>query len=414
MLLYENKNAKLMNFLKIGLNPFKKFVSTGELEEEIGFVRSRKNLLTSVINIIESNKNFMLPIIGEVGTGKTHLFWALKNKLYYHNTVYISLEKVLKNFFYYTYSEFIEAIGVEPLRNVVNQLCNEWGALERKFGFFHVADIEKVRKTAYEKLSNKFEDNERVTLIDIINGITTHQLDPYKKIEAEGWILGELMNTRELSRLNLMHDLRNSKTAFTMLKLLIENSKLGSVLFIDDFIKVITMTKYFEEEKEVEEIEEVFDPKWLYGSRPKSETIISENLLHKILKLKQIKGLRIIITLNSLDSLEDIKKHIQYIDKDSTIKFEEPIFLSNFEEEDIFEFYKKYMREFLDMINFSNSFEYDSDDFFPLNEKILQTIQESTKGNPREIIKFLIKIFNDFIFSDEKLEKIVNDYENLT
>jgi len=414
MLLYENKNAKIMNFLKIGLNPFKKFVSTGKLEEEIGFVKSRKELLKSIINIIESNKNIILPIIGEVGTGKTHLFWALRNKLYYHNTVHVSLEEVSNKFFYSTYSEFIEALGVEPLRSIVNQLCNEWGALERKFGFFHVADIEKVRKKAYEKLYNNFEENERVALIDIINGITTHQLDPYKKIEAEGWLLGELMNTRELSRLNLMHDLRNSKTAFTMLKLLIENSKLGSVLFIDDFEKVIAMSNYIEEEEEMEEIEEVFDPKWLYGNKPRSETFVSEKLLQKILKLTQIKGLRIIISLNSLNSLEEIKKQIHYIDNDSTIKFEEPNILSNFEEEDIFEFYKKYMREFFDPIKFSNSFKLESDDFFPLNENILQNIQESTKGNPREIIKFLIKIFNDIIFSDEKLENIVKFYEKLT
>lgn len=412
MLLYENKKAKLMNFLKLGLNPFKKFVSTGEIEEESDFVKSRKNLLESLKETIERDENFIFPVIGDVGTGKTHLFWALKNKLYYHNTIYISLEKVSNKFFYNTYSEFVEAIGVEPLRNIVNQLCNEWGALERKFGFFHVIDIQKVRKTAFEKLSTKFELSESSALIDIINGITTHQLDPYKKIEAEGWLLGELMNVRELSRLSLMHDLRNSKTAFTMLKLMIENSKLGTVIFIDDFEKVITMIKPIGDEKELEDIEEVFDPKWLYGNKLRPETIVSEKLIHKILKLNQIKGLRIIITLNSLSSLEEIRTIIHDIDTESTIKFIEPKFLKQFDENDTLEFYQNNMRIFLENIKFVELFEKDSDKFYPLNERILKNIHNKAKGNPREIIKILINIFNQIMFSDEELNKIILSYED--
>ena len=81
MLIYENKNAKLLNILKIGINPFKKFVATGEIKEELGFVNSRKSLIESIINIIKSNKNFILPIIGEVGSGKPHLFWNLKKTI---------------------------------------------------------------------------------------------------------------------------------------------------------------------------------------------------------------------------------------------------------------------------------------------------------------------------------------------
>ncbi len=52
ILLYENRKAKLLNILKIGINPFKKFVSTGEIEEELGLVQSRENLL----NIIEGRE----------------------------------------------------------------------------------------------------------------------------------------------------------------------------------------------------------------------------------------------------------------------------------------------------------------------------------------------------------------------
>ena len=92
MLLFENKYQKLLNLLKFTGSPFKKFVSTGEIKEDIGFVQSRQDLLYSIINVLDKNDNIILPIIGDVGTGKTHLYWALKHELYYYNIVYISLE----------------------------------------------------------------------------------------------------------------------------------------------------------------------------------------------------------------------------------------------------------------------------------------------------------------------------------
>jgi len=111
-------------------------------------------------------------------------------------------------------------------------------ALERKFGFFHVANLEKIKNFAFKLLSNKYSEMETEILTDIISGIVAHQLDPYKKIEAERWLLGELMDAKELSSLKISHDLRKGKNALMMLRLLIENSKSGTILFIDDFEKL--------------------------------------------------------------------------------------------------------------------------------------------------------------------------------
>ena len=406
MLLYENKKAKLLSILKIGINPFEKFVSTGEIKEELGLVKSRKSILQHIINIIKEEDNFILPIIGDVGIGKTHLFWALKNTLYYYNTIYISLETVYKKFFYNTYSEFIDAIGVEPLRFIINQLCDEWGALDRIYGFFHLADIEKVKKIAIQKLENKYEIDEKDALIDVINGIATHQLDPFKKVEAEGWLLGELMNVRELSRLKLKYDLRKSKAAYVMLKLLIENSKLGSVLFIDDFEKLISIM-----DPKDKDTEEVFDPSWLYGQSQNPEELTSQKILQKIIKLQSIKGLHLIITLKSDHSLEEIKMRFQELSKEKIIKFIEPIYIENFTEDDIHDFYLSNMKHFLENLGLTKlakaEFEY-----LPLNKQVLRTLYSRSNGNPREIIKLLIKIFNDIIFSNDDINTILEEYES--
>ena len=404
MLLYQNKEVKLLNFLRVGVNPFKRFVSTGEITEELGVVNSRKSTLSEIVNIIRNNPNIVLPIIADVGIGKTHFFWSLRNALRYYNTIYISLDKVYRKFFYNIYSEFIENIGVEPLRNIINQLCNQWGALERKFGFFHVADVKKIKNVAFSQLSDQFEEDHYPALIDVINGVTTHQLDPYKKVEAEGWLLGELMDVRELSRLNMNSDLRKSKTAFTMLKLLIENSKLGTVLFIDDFEKLISMTR------PQEDAEEVFDPSWLYGPETSPEEVASKKIIKRITKLKKINGLRIIITLKSIKALDEIKQWFKEL-QTPNFKFNEPIILEKFEEDDIFEFYKNSMKNFAEKLELQSSININELDYFPLNVDILRKIYYKSDGNPRKIIKAFIKVFNKIIYSHENLQSIVNTVE---
>jgi len=402
-LLYENKKAKFLNILKIGMNPFKKFVATGEIKEEIGLSNSRKDFIDTLREIIRKNKNFIQPIIGDVGVGKTHLFWALKWKLLYNNIIYISLENVYRKFHYNLYTEFIDTLGVEPLRSITNKLCNEWGALEKKFGFFHIADIEKIRKKGYEMMEGKFPD--RVALLDVINAITAHQLDPYKRLEAENWLLGELMEMRDLARLNLMHDLRGRNNAFTLLKFVIENAKLGTVLFIDDFEKIISLIK------PQDEADDIFDPSYLYGSQDSPDSKGAQKMFKNILQLQDIRGMKILITLKTIDALEEIKEMIKERNPNLLLTFKEPVIMKNFTKSDIFSFYKKNLEHFIRSIDYLDFLEEFPDTFYPLNERTLKNIHNKADGNPREIIKLLIRIFNDIIYTDDKLEDILKNYE---
>ncbi|MBY8988804.1 MAG: hypothetical protein KGD61_10145 [Candidatus Lokiarchaeota archaeon] len=406
MILHENNEARLLNIIRWGNNPFKKFVSTSEIKEELDLAKSRNGLIKNIKSIVTQNSIFILPIIGDVGSGKTHLFWALKNYLYRYNTFYISLESVYKKFFYNIYSEFIGNLEIGPLKNVVNQLCENWGALERKYGFFHVIDIEKVKQIAFKLLSTKYSEIESETLIDAINGITTHQLDPYKKIEAERWLLGKLMDVKELSTLQLSYDLHKGKNAYILLRLLIENSKLGTILFIDDFEKIIKIMKPQDDSPE-----EVFDPSWLYGTKMSPNDIASEKIFTKIIQLQKIEGLRIIITLKSVESLEQIKKKYQDMDLGLLQLIKEPLFLKNYSEDDTFEFYRNNMSRFYNSIECSEFAQAFEDPYFPLNKIILKNIFEHTQGNPRATIKILIKIFNELIDDEESLDLILKKYE---
>ena len=409
MILYENRKELLLNVIRWGNNPFKKFVSTGEIKEDLDLVTSRVDLIQKIKKLVENETNFILPIIGEVGSGKTHLFWALRNSLYYYNTVYISLEYVYKKLFSNIYSEFIENLELEPLKFIVNQLCDKWGALERKYGFFHVADIEKVQKYAFEQLSNKYKEVEHETLTDVINGITVHQLDPYKKIEAERWLLGELMDAKELSTLNLTYDLRKGKNAYLMLRLLIESSKSGTILFIDDFGKIISIMS-----PKSEQAEEIFDPSWLYGDEGSPNDIAADKIFNKIVQLQKIEGLRVLITLKSAESLVEIKKKYSEKNPELLSSIKEPFYLSEFEEKDIYELYSSTMSKFYESIDHTEFSKVFQNHYYPLNKRILKNVFERAQGNPRAIIKLLIKIFNEIIYSNEPLEAILNNYDDFT
>jgi hypothetical protein len=406
MILYDNKKVKLLNFLKLGINPFRKFVSTGEIKEELGLVKSRNKLFESIKESLDKIDNRIIPIIGDVGVGKTHLYWTLRYNLYFHNSIYLSLEALKNRFFYTIYSEFIEVLGVDLLRFILNQLCTQWGALERRYGFFHVANIEKARSNALEHFISIYNETDVNSIKDIIDGIIIHQLDPYNKIEAEEWLLGKLMDAKELSRLNMSSDLRKSKSAYLMLRILIENSKLDTVLFIDDFEKIIAIMKPKEESTE-----EVFDPSWLYGDDKSPDDIESEKILNRLTKLINIKKLHIIITLKSLEALDEIKQKFEEVYPKFILNIGEPLFIENFKEDDIFEFYTRNLNNFYEEMDFKEFIGAFQNEFFPLNKKILKQMFVKTQGNPREIIKSLIEIFNSIIYSDERLDEILENYE---
>ena len=62
-------------------------------------------------------------------------------------------------------------------------------------------------------------------------------------------------------------------------------------------------------------------------------------------------------------------------------------------------------------MNYFDYFNDFSESYFPLNESVLKYIYKNSNGNPREIIKLLIKIFNDIILSDEELDVLLKKYQ---
>ncbi|MFW9895108.1 MAG: hypothetical protein ACFFD7_04820, partial [Candidatus Thorarchaeota archaeon] len=299
---------------------------------------------------------------------------------------------------------------IEPLRNMTKQLCDEWGAKQRKYGFFQIADLDKIKEIALKKWGDKYENKD--ALNDIITAIIAHQLEPYKKHEAERWLMGELMDVRDLSRLNLKHDLRKRSHAFTMLQVFIEHSIKKSLLFLDDFEKVIPLQKtIYESTEKAEDIEEVFDPRW-FGTKKAPEEYSAEKTLDKVFKLHDINGLKMIITLKSIEYLEELKKKIREKNDQHLIKLKDPLVISDFEEDDVYQFYNENMELFFNNIEYKEYSKLFPKSYFPLNKSVLKSIFQQAKGNPREVVKLLNKIFNEIIGSNEKVEEILERFQS--
>lgn len=405
MNLYESKREKLLNFLKLGLNPFKNFVSTGELKEELGLVKSRNSLFEDIKNRLENGKSLILPLIGDIGVGKTYLYWHFKNNLYFYNTIYASLETLKSRFFYTIYSEFIEILGIDLVRFILNQLCDQWGAFERRFGFFYTANETKASSNALKYFLPAYNDVDLDVLQDVIKGILVHQLDPYKKMDAEEWLLGKPLGTKELRNLNLDSDLHKSRNAYVMLRILVENAKLDTVLFIDDFEKIIASAKSTDEETE-----EVFDPSWLYGKEKSPDYFKSEKLLNKLISLMNIRKFHLVITLKSPQILDEIKQLLEETYPQLRDKIGEPLIIENFKEKDIYEFYTQKMLNFYEEMDLKEFIDAFHNPYYPLDKKTLKKIFLEAQGNPRGIIKSLINLFNEIIYSEENLDTILDNY----
>jgi len=139
--------------------------------------------------------------------------------------------------------------------------------------------------------------------------------------------------------------------------------------------------------------------------------IAADKIFNKIVQLQNIGNLRIIITLKSKESLVEIRNKYREKSPELLSSIMEPLYLLEFKEEDVYELYKSTMSKFYESIDnteFSKAFQ---NPYYPLNKHILKYVFETTEGNPRAIIKLLIKIFNEIIYSNEKLETVLVNYE---
>jgi hypothetical protein len=82
--LTEEEQELYLEVLREGTTPFDRFVSRGDVHDPVDIPNPRREMDRAVFNAIKktaADKTVrFLPMIGPAGSGKTHAFWAYKDR----------------------------------------------------------------------------------------------------------------------------------------------------------------------------------------------------------------------------------------------------------------------------------------------------------------------------------------------
>jgi hypothetical protein len=406
------------------LPPFDRFVAKGELPEQDPVFPSREEEIKSVAKTIKKKKSMIIPVISEVGAGKTHFLWGIYNSFDIDavNT-FLTFPRSKEKFLYYLYSNFIKQFGQNKLRDFSQHFGEKFGAAERLYGLFRTQNSDRIALSAIHQLEN---DYDLESLTQCVNVCIQHLMNSDKSQVAERWLLGQLMDVEDLFSINVTDDLSKESMAKTMLKLILEHNPQDIVFLFDDLDKAATefdnLDAFCESSEDINwagDLDEHCDDTGQdYGDFA---------LLEELLKLmKDVNNLKIVVTLGQ----EEADKFIEWFkskQNDTTILIADPIYLRPITLKDTYHLYFSRMRNFCLKYNVQHptadrSFKpekdleeyleiYGEDLYFPLSKEIVQVIYGITFGNPRLILKNFKRIFDAIIFEEVGIDEIHTEYK---
>ncbi len=410
---YKEKFVKKLSFL---LPPFDRFVAKGELPEQEPLFPSREKYIKHISEIIKHEGSMIIPVISEVGGGKTHFLWGIYNSFDIDAvTAFLSFPRSKEKILYYFYSNFIKQFGQSNLRDFSQKFGDKFGAAERLFGFFRTQNIERISTSAVSQLQ---EDYDKESLEQCVNVIVQHLMNNDKSQIAERWLLGQLMDDDDLFLLNATEDLSNESVAKTMLKLIVEHNSRDVVLLFDDLDKA---AKEFDDGELVNwagDINEDCDD----GDMCKNEFALLDEIFEL---MEDIDNLKIIVTLEQADS----SKFIEWLNSKkntSSVHIADPLHLGPITLKDAYHLYFSRLRNFCLKYHVTHpvadsTFKLDKDFkefeaifgedlYFPINQEILEVVYGIKFGNPREILRNFKSIFDAIIFEEASIDEIQTEY----
>lgn len=409
---YKEKFVKKLSFL---LPPFDRFVAKGELPEQEPVFPSREKYIKHIAEIIQHKGSMIIPVLSEVGGGKTHFLWGVYNSFDIEAvTAFLSFPRSKEKILYYFYSNFIKQFGQNNLRDFSQIFGDKFGAAERMYGFFRTQNTERIAASAIEQLQ---EDYDKDSLEQCVNIIIQHLMNNDKSQIAERWLLGQLMDVDDLFLLNATEDLSNESMAKTMLKLIVDHYPQDIVLLFDDLDKA---AKEFDDGELVNWAGDL-------GENGKNDSSKEEfALLDELFELiEDIDNLKIIVTLEQAESA----RFIEYLNskkETSSVIVADPIHLGPITLKDAYHLYFSRLRNFCMKYNVTHpvadrTFKLDKDFkefeeifgedlYFPLNQEILEVVYGIKFGNPREILRNFKSIFDAIIFEEVGINEVQTEY----
>lgn len=358
-----------LDTLREGVTPFDRFVSRADMKDIVDVPGPRKiidNTIKKILKMINNDHTTrFLPIVGESGAGKTHLYWAIKEQDDFNcHVVYVPSPPAPVRMLFHIYSCLMNELG-DLLKKIGGNLVKQYGGSRQSIDPFGVF---KVKRSTFEIQRQARGDFVGLQSEFVKTLITYYMKGTYWEL-AERWLLGESLTEGELQKLGVSRVIEEDDICIAAIKLVAQFSDLPIVFYFDEL--EIPYNSYGPEA----ELRLLSVQKRMYNEVPNSLIIIA--------------------------CLKEIWPRVtQIIDSAMKSRMEMELELQPFTLQDTKQLFIRAMEHFWD----ENNIPTPPDPFFPLNEEVFGVIFQKTKGNPRDTIK-MTKVFIDQILADDELRE---------
>ena len=362
--------------LREGPTPFDRFVARRDIRDVVDVPTPRKQIDNVVLSAIAETARDkacrLIPVLGSVGSGKTHTYWAYKDKETRMKDLRVIGGKEITNgmprwsivyvpnplppiqMLQHLYTCIIDELGREILETCSKNLMNRWGANKRSA---KKKDIDAI-------IANGLQDYPGI-FAECIKVLTIYELDKNRHLIAERWLFGEELKSKDLDALEVKSTLGNDEVCWAMLKLLTENAGQVFVLFFDDFFEASS------------------------GSERRVETRFFD-ILRQL--YSDVKNVVLLLT----DNKDNWPNTLNLADRNLRSFMSTPLEILPFTVEDVKTYFVKSMEQYWR----ENNLPLPRDPLFPLNNTVLEILFQKANGNPRNTVK-LLRLFIDKIVTGE-------------
>ncbi|MFW9844801.1 MAG: hypothetical protein ACFFEV_09510, partial [Candidatus Thorarchaeota archaeon] len=348
--------------------PLTRYVSRGDTRDDIDVPEPHKDADRAIFRAVRFTMNDgtprFQPILGSAGTGKTHLYWVLKDQEEYFAAgkflaVYVPSPPSPVRIPLHLHACIVDEAGEQLFEDAVDMLITKFGGLK---GVTH-----EIYDYTYA-LERLIIDYPGISS-DVVKVLLRYRLDPATQDLARRWLLGDALGESEIERLGVRTILEEDDVTMATLKLLTEGSEVPLVLFVD-------------------EMEGPFNT---YGED-------GERHFLEILKRMYNESKNVVIIASCLS---DVWKRVYDIaDGPMRSRMEPPVELALFSRDDIAIFLKETMGKYWNQQNVDPP----PDALFPFDETLIDEAFAQSKGVPREAIKYLIPQLDSILFEKPIVE----------
>ena len=365
----EEQKMLYLDTLKEGTTPFDRFVSRADMKDIVDVPEPRKLIDISILKLLKmigrDHTTRFLPIIGEAGAGKTHLYWALKERqddlgCY---IIYIPSPPAPVRMLFHIYSCLMNELGDFLLRRIASTLIKRYGGSRQSLDPLGIIKIKRSSREIQRLARKDFSGLQS----EFVRTLITYYMKALHWKLAERWLLGEALSEGELNKLSVSRVIEEDDISIAALKVIAQQVDRPIIFYFDEL-----------------EI-----PYRSFGSEAEIRLLSIQKRMYN-----EISNSLIIVAC-----LADIWPRITEItDSAMRSRMEMELELQPFTLDDTENLYKRAMEVFWDENNVPSP----PDSYFPLNEGVFDLVFQKTKGNPRDTIK-MTKVFIDQILYDEEL-----------